>query len=574
MSQKRKVRIYKSGGETGSFINPTANWFMQMGGNTQQAPPSQQQQEISDEQIIGAIQQGLMNEQDPNEIYDSLASQIPAQRLEPIMRAVMDSLEQKDKERYVEESGDQEAAIELAQQEADSINQSSQMDFDAMGNMANEVASEDFDSSVTEFAKGGSLNKNSFIRQLRKVGGDVKQSAKPADVAPQKGMDFISNVKAKAENARFEKAAEEAFDMLNEQAQTAKYDSIFREGGLVKYQDKGEIDKVNNPAYMTEEMFEQKMKAYQEQQAQLQRQNNPYGYNQHAQAYPNYNPYNYAGNNYGAVPTMFNPYGRTRPAITRNPYAVQTAGQDPTGANPFKVNVTKSGWLTGKPKEYSVEWNGTGTEDKENKQDNIMYDPSKETPSEFWGSHSRDQYGNIKSDSQLGYAQQEISPTPTNIQEEDSFLGKRHGLNASINQLKFAPKKAFSNLKNRFFNKEEMQEGGENFTTEHKIKNEIEIDPGALWDDVNYFTRSGLNQLDYNRQSRDNFANMYSFDPNSTNYGTDRGDYNPNTFDFRPDQMGQIQAQEGGEFSIGDEVEMTQEEIEKFLKGGGKLSYL
>ena len=44
---------------------------------------------------------------------------------------------------------------------------------------------------------------------------------------------------------------------------------------------------------------------------------------------------------------------------------------------------------------------------------------------------------------------------------------------------------------------------------------------------------------------------------------------------FRDPQGGQMEySQEGGQYNVGEEVEMTAQEIAKFIAGGGKLKYV
>jgi hypothetical protein len=70
--------------------------------------------------------------------------------------------------------------------------------------------------------------------------------------------------------------------------------------------------------------------------------------------------------------------------------------------------------------------------------------------------------------------------------------------------------------------------------------------------------------------------NLYGLDESK-----DRGNYDTNSGLFRPDQMGQTQYskyggdvyQDGGMIE-GDEVEMTEEEIQEFLANGGTLEFI
>lgn len=215
MSQKKRVRIYKAGGSTGAYINPTARWMMQMGG----ASP----EENMDEQIMIAVQQGILTGEDPNNIYDSLVSQgMPSQKVQQIINVVMDSIDTMDQEAYVEKSGDQQAAIELAQQEADLMNQQSQNQLNQFTEGApdiNEIIMEDDDyddyddeDDLYDMAKGGIPRKADFMKQIKKLGGKIKQSERPEEVPNRFVSTFINSVRNANDAALLEKQAEEYYD--------------------------------------------------------------------------------------------------------------------------------------------------------------------------------------------------------------------------------------------------------------------------------------------------------------------------------------------------------------------------
>ena len=79
MSQKKRVRIYKAGGQQGAYINPTAKWMMQMGGAPQEMMDTQMQ-EIQSMQQPGMMDPNIQQPQD-----------IDSQQL---MQVVMDQREQ------------------------------------------------------------------------------------------------------------------------------------------------------------------------------------------------------------------------------------------------------------------------------------------------------------------------------------------------------------------------------------------------------------------------------------------------------------------------------------------------
>jgi hypothetical protein len=207
MSQKKRVRIYKAGGQQGQYINPTAKWMMQMGG----AP----QQQDGSEQLLVVIQQGLLNQEDPNDIYDSLVSQgVPAAQVEQAMYAVLDTIDQQGTQKYAEESGQ---SLEEVEEEATDMPRST-VNAD-MVNMINEdddnydyEDEQDFDDELFDMAKGGIPKKADFMRQIKKLGGKVGQGQKPEDVSQTHAFNFLDRVKNINQSALLEKEAEEYYD--------------------------------------------------------------------------------------------------------------------------------------------------------------------------------------------------------------------------------------------------------------------------------------------------------------------------------------------------------------------------
>lgn len=124
----------------------------------------------------------------------------------------------------------------------------------------------------------------------------------------------------------------------------------------------------------------------------------------------------------------------------------------------------------------------------------------------------------------------------------------------------------------------QMEQGPNTITKEDKVKNAWTVDIPALYDDTMYYAKNITGALDEERNKRNYLA---IFLDNATRgneeYGF-RGNYTTNQLsnssNFRPDLDGQIQYSQYGGSVIGRQVEMTDEEIKKFLKGGGKLRYV
>lgn len=107
------------------------------------------------------------------------------------------------------------------------------------------------------------------------------------------------------------------------------------------------------------------------------------------------------------------------------------------------------------------------------------------------------------------------------------------------------------------------------------IKDATTIDYAAAYDKMMYGAKSITNSLNDNMEYRDSLANSMGMAAGPEQSGQ-TGNYTVNqSANFRPDLDGQIQySQYDGQFELGEETEMTDEEIEKFLKGGGKLRFV
>ena len=122
-----------------------------------------------------------------------------------------------------------------------------------------------------------------------------------------------------------------------------------------------------------------------------------------------------------------------------------------------------------------------------------------------------------------------------------------------------------------------------NFSVDVKNKNMYEVDPEAALATANAGIRGVTGMLDRfkNKKSEakmyDNLTadNLYAADPSR-----DAGDYDVNTGLYRPNEQGAVHtsrsAQYGGNanYSEGDVIDMTEEELEEFLANGGEVEYL
>ena len=123
-----------------------------------------------------------------------------------------------------------------------------------------------------------------------------------------------------------------------------------------------------------------------------------------------------------------------------------------------------------------------------------------------------------------------------------------------------------------------MKTAADPITKKDKIKNALTVDIPALYRDTMYYTKDITNALEDNRKEKDYYANFLAQTTGRNEQFGNRGNYTinqlSNSSNFRPDLDGQIQYSQYGGPVVGEELEMTDEEIKKFLKEGGKLRYV
>jgi hypothetical protein len=123
-----------------------------------------------------------------------------------------------------------------------------------------------------------------------------------------------------------------------------------------------------------------------------------------------------------------------------------------------------------------------------------------------------------------------------------------------------------------------MKTAADPITKKDKIKNALTVDIPALYRDTMYYTKDITNALEDDRRKNDYAVNFLAQATGRNEQFGNRGNYTinqlSNSSNFRPDLDGQIQYSQYGGPVVGEELEMTDEEIKKFLKGGGKLRYV
>jgi len=226
---KKKVRIFKAGGDTGAYLNKTAQWMMQMGGTpdiSQIGYPSQQPQQVSEEDITNLIISDLSNQIPEDQIAFKL---VTIHKLEPVVAqqfisSVKDMLV-KQNEEYEDEDVQEEKVAE-----AEMFTNEEEPEFETEDEQAlyQNTSGQD-DDDDTEFAAdlikkyGGSKRNyvNSVLKLVKKqMGGDTKSDDTDPigeNVRKKQTDSFLNTVKNQAVIAQVKDQAEKQYEQMMQQ---------------------------------------------------------------------------------------------------------------------------------------------------------------------------------------------------------------------------------------------------------------------------------------------------------------------------------------------------------------------
>jgi hypothetical protein len=228
---KKKVRIFKAGGDTGAYLNKTAQWMMQMGGTpdiSQIGYPSQQPQpqQVSEEDITNLIISDLSNQIPEDQIAFKL---VTIHKLEPVVAqqfisSVKDMLV-KQNEEYEDEDVQEERVAE-----AEMFTNEEEPEFETEDEQAlyQNTSGQD-DDDDTEFAAdlikkyGGSKRNyvNSVLKLVKKqMGGDTKSDDTDPigeNVRKKQTDSFLNTVKNQAVIAQVKDQAEKQYEQMMQQ---------------------------------------------------------------------------------------------------------------------------------------------------------------------------------------------------------------------------------------------------------------------------------------------------------------------------------------------------------------------
>jgi hypothetical protein len=456
------------------------------------------------------------------------------------------------------------------------------------------------DDDFEDFKKGG-MTKNKFVKEYKKLalGGQ-----KPDEIPGIQSAGFLGAVQNEANNYKIQKEAEEMYN--NPFAVNALSQFVYG-GPLPKAQDAGGAGNITQEAFNKYTAdFEKYKKEQEERYKQLEQR-----YNQGYRNYPQqYNPYLYGnpyGQGYGNVPTMFNPYGRRGPIFQRTPYLQNFPGADFQGMqlSNFKIEpqkIDRKGLLKFLGPKTKYTWSGEWTRNPQTgavtpaagttktavTNTNDEYEQlSQNNPYKDYVPASTIENTNYSQDT--GIFSKDIerdieNPETVNPMQQGGYRFQPGG-GVVMNEVEVTgPGQGLQRMPMLSPNYGDLMAatpGLANPTIDNirePIKNALTVDIPALYDATMYGARTVTGALDDNRMKRDYLANFMGMAAGPEEFGQ-RGNYtvnqSANSSNFRPDLDGQIQySQYGGQFELGEETEMTDEEIEKFLKGGGKLRFV
>jgi hypothetical protein len=227
---KKKVRIYKAGGDTGAYINKTAQWMMQMGGApdiSQLGYPSQQQeqQEMSPDMLMNSVITDLSNQVPEQQIAFKL---ITIHKLNPVQaKQFINSVKSSLVNSEEEEDEEMAAPINTSSDSLDdeeNIIPEEDFETEEEAELVNEDTYEDVDDN--QFAAdlimkyGGSKRNyvNSVLKLVKKnLGGDAKSTDTDPigeDVRDNMKQSFVGSLKNQSIIAKAKEQAEKEYEQL------------------------------------------------------------------------------------------------------------------------------------------------------------------------------------------------------------------------------------------------------------------------------------------------------------------------------------------------------------------------
>jgi len=252
--EKRRVRIYKAGGQQGSYVNKTANYFQKGGMQTSQT--------LDDNQLISIMMKRLsMDDDTANMQYaenDLAQLNIEPERIKKLSRYVLNYIDDQKSLQDAQQTGDEETAAKLqaeedsnqqiVQDEEELLAQQQQQRQQQLQEIYNDDSASadngDYDQAESDIIMrdGGISNKRAFISNFIKLakkaeGGNTEEKKPdiktdiPIGGRTEKVTEFYKTLVANAENAKLKEQAEEAYKQEQEQLQQMPLQGYAQDGG-------------------------------------------------------------------------------------------------------------------------------------------------------------------------------------------------------------------------------------------------------------------------------------------------------------------------------------------------------
>jgi len=255
--EKRRVRIYKAGGQQDS--NKLLNFFQE--GGMQEEQQMQPTQELDDNQIISIIMQRLSQEDGTGDInyakQELSQMNIEPARIDKLSNYVLNYIDDQKSLRDAQETGDEETAAKLqeeeyandqqaqVEQEEEALQQQRQQQLQEMysqDSVSNDDAMYDEAEAEVVMRNGGMPNKrayiSNFIKLAKKQEGGNAETSKP-DISTDRPIDgreerigkFHNALKLTANNAALKQQAEDAYNQQMQQMQQMPPQGYAQNGG-------------------------------------------------------------------------------------------------------------------------------------------------------------------------------------------------------------------------------------------------------------------------------------------------------------------------------------------------------
>ena len=364
--EKRRVRIYKAGGQSGSYINKTAKYFQDGGMQTGQEQ-MQPTQELNDDQVINIILQRLSKEDGTGDIQyakqELSQMNIAPERIDRLSNYVLNYVDDEKALDAAQEAGDEETAAKL-QAEEDANRQQAEEELAAEQEQQSQQQLQDIynDNSASEddgsydqaeadivMRNGGMPSKKAFINNYMKLakkqeGGDTEEFKSdlktdiPIGGREERVSKFHNALKSTANTAALKQQAEDEYKQYMQQMQQMPPQGYAQDGGDTE-SGISNFDPYHNLAHYSDS-FEHSMPFNELTQAQF----GGWGQGKERRAARRLNRMMPQGFN-----PMHNPFMQSQMSNL-----TQFTGQNNLGL--ANIDVHRTG-LFGRPKEYTINFN-------------------------------------------------------------------------------------------------------------------------------------------------------------------------------------------------------------------------